>query len=379
MRKLRRAYQRNAAKRNTFKKQAIAAGTAAAITFATGLALNKALAVDHQLPVTQDADADLLANKEELAIGYHVLGLDQNRNDILDGVELAKRCAAIIDQLPWQEQALPGQTYKWCSIVWGVETCDVCGETVNMGPAGIVNPQLGLSVDCPLIAIHYMEHGSFSYAGNVHNDRLDVPTLLRALELRYPYDPNEHQLPLHTDDLDGDLLDDAEELSASYNLYDDDQDNDLTPDGIELAKQCAEVIDELPLVDPNDPPPDELYKVEHRLRGLETCDICSSTVNMGTIEIINPQLALTIEFPFLSAHYMSHGSFSYSGDIHIGRVNVPLLVRVLEMPRSCGHLGTIYLPPDLNEDCIVNFKDVAGVADKWLQCTDPNDPGCEQL
>ncbi|MHC4478508.1 MAG: hypothetical protein ACYTEL_22970 [Planctomycetota bacterium] len=379
MRKLKRASQRQARKRKRFRRRAVAAGTAVAITLAAGVSISKVLADDHQLPVSNDADADLIANAEELAIGYRLFKPDQNRNHSLDGVELAKRCAEIINQLPWDSEALPGETYKWCALQWGLETCDICGETVNMGPAGIVNPQLGLSVDCPLIAVHYMEHGSFGYAGDVHEGRLRVPALLRALELRYPCDPNEHQLPLYTDDLDGDLMDDAEELSAGYNLHDPDQDKDITPDGIELASQCAEVIDGLPLVDPNDPPPDELYKVEHRLRGLETCDICSLTVNMGTIEIINPQLALNIEFPFLSAHYFSHGSFSCSGDIHTTRVDVPLLVSVLEMPRSCGHLGTIYLPPDLNEDCIVNFKDVAGLADKWLKCTDPDDPNCDQL
>ncbi|MHC4617363.1 MAG: hypothetical protein ACYTEQ_06375 [Planctomycetota bacterium] len=384
MRRLRRAHQRyvkeQAKRSGKLKNRALAAGAAAAITLATGMSVSKAFAGSdkHQLPVSRDADADLLANKEELAIGYRVFKGDQNRNEIADGAELAERCGAVISGLPWREEALPGQTYKWCDWQFGTETCDICGATVNMGPAGITNPQLGLSVDCPLIAMHYMEHGSFSYAGDVHHGRLDLPALLRALEVRYPYDPNAHQLPLYTDDLDADLLADTEELAAGYDLYDADQDEDLTPDGIELAKQCTQVIDQLPVVGPHDPPPPEIYKVEHRERGLEICDICGAAVNMGTVEVINPQLALLrIEFPFLSLHYMSHGSFSYSGDVHGGRVDAGLLVKVLQMPVQCGHLGTIYLPGDLNEDCGVDFKDVGHMANTWLESTDPNGGGFE--
>jgi len=72
-------------------------------------------------------------------------------------------------------------------------------------------------------------------------------------------------------------------------------------------------------------------------------------------------------------HYISHGSFSYDGDIHgLGRADIALLVKILEMPVRCGDLGTLYLPGDLNEDCTSNFKDLTEVADKWLESTDPN-------
>jgi len=87
----------------------------------------------------------------------------------------------------------------------------------------------------------------------VHEGRLDVAALSRALEIRFPYDPNEHQLAVDGNDLDGDFLTDNEELAAGYNLYNSDQDEDLTADGIELARQCAEVISELPVPDPNGP------------------------------------------------------------------------------------------------------------------------------
>jgi len=380
MRRLRRAHQRGVRKRRKFKQRAIAAGTAAAITLGTGLSLNKALAGHtpdkHELPIGQDADADLLANKEEIAIGYRVFKPDQNRNEIPDGVELAKRCVAVIEQLPWENEVTdPNQTYRWLTATFGLETCDVCGATVNMGPAGIVNPRLGLQVDCPLIAIHYIEHGSFSCAGDVHNGRLNVAALLRALEIRYPYDPNEHHLPVDGNDLDGDLLTDSEELAAGYNLRDADQDNDITLDGIELARQCAEVIDALPIRDPNGAEIIySLYKESFLQRGLEFCEVCGEAVNMGYWQVVNPKIDLSIEVPVIVCHYMGHGSFSYSGDVHgKGRIDVPNLVKILEMPRRCGDLGTIYMPEDVNEDCRVDFADFAELAEKWLESTDPNE------
>ena len=78
MRKLKRAHQKYAReqtkRRKKFRQRAIAAGTVAAIALGTGVGINNALAAytpdPHELAVSKDADADLLANKEELAIGW---------------------------------------------------------------------------------------------------------------------------------------------------------------------------------------------------------------------------------------------------------------------------------------------------------------------
>lgn len=566
MRRLRRAHQRDAReqakRRKKFKQRAIAAGTAAVITLGAGVSLNKVLAQyipdKHELPVSKDADWDLLADKEEITIGYPLFNPDRNDNKVPDGVELAKRCFTDVNDLPWeQDRTDPNQTYKWWAPQYGVETCDICGATIVMGPGGVVNPRLGISVQFPfLMNLHYMQHGSFSYAvvhygsGPVQG-RLDVPALARALELPLPYEPNDHKLPVDEDedadllankeeiaigyrifkndqnrneindgtdlamccaaavaelpqwsgqgdppketykkehaldgnekchicgddihmggweiinpklgvhypepnnpldrtflpdlalhymshgsfdcyggihrgrvsialllhvlelrfpqywnrhllpldyfpglvgqlapdanDLDGDLLADSEELAAGYNLYDPDQDQDLTPDGIELANQCAVAVNELPAHDPygGDPPPKETYKINCFLRGLEQCGVCGAMRNMGWWQVINPKLGLSIEVPDIVCHYMEHGSFSYAGDVHgKGRINVPLLAKILEMPRRCGDLGTVYLPGDLNEDCSENFKDIAEFADKWLECTDPGRDECDKL
>jgi len=328
MRRLRRAHQRLQAKRHKkYKRRAIVVGTAAAITLGAAMSINKALADDHQLPVSQDADADLLANKEELAIGYRVFEPDQNRNEIPDGVELAKRCAADINDLPiydpYSGEPEPNQTYRIGWLLRGSEQCDICSGWVNMGGVEIINPKLALRYPdpndpldrgfLPFLALHYMEHGSFDCFGHFepnepgHVGRVDVPRLLRVLELRFPYDPNDHQLPLDyvvdpngrlapdANDLDGDLLADSEELAAGYNLYNPDQDQDLTPDGIELAKQCAAVIKELPYQYEADP--NQTYRFCHELDGLEQCDICGQWIHMGGCAIVNPKLGLTYPDP----------------------------------------------------------------------------------
>ncbi|MBA7679379.1 hypothetical protein ES703_87671 [subsurface metagenome] len=347
---------------------------------------------DHQLPVPKDPDADLLANKEEFAIGYKPFNDDQNKNEIPDGVELAERCAEVVSELPSYPLANPSphvnETYKIEHALDGMEQCDICGQEIHMGGWEIINPKLGLrypdhndpldGMFLPDLVLHYMQHGSFDCYGEYHQGRVDLQRLMRVLELRFPYDPNSHQLPLDANDLDSDLLTDSEELAAGYNLYDPDQDNDLTPDGIELGKQCGEVIDALPVHDPysGNPPPKQTYKVNFFQRGLERCGVCGAMRNMGYWQVINPKLDLSIEVPDIVCHYTEHGSFSYDGDVHgKGRIDVPLLVKILEMPRRCGDLGTVYLPSDSNEDCRVNFADFIELADKWLESTDPNRDG----
>lgn len=378
MRKLRRAYQRQIKKNSKLRNRAIAAGAAAAITLGTGVNLSKTIAAysqdKHELVVSQDADADLLSSNEELTIGYKPFISDQNQNEIPDGIELAKRCASIIEQLPWEDEVSnPNQTYKWSTPTFGLETCEICGQTVNMGPAGIVNPNLNLHVDCPLIAIHYMEHGSFSYLGDIHSGRIDIASLLRALEIRFPYEPNEHQLTLEGNDLDDDLLTDNEELAAGYNLYDADQNDNLIQDGPELAGQCLEVINELPLFDPNGPEIHALYKEDHLARGIEICDVCGKSVNMGHQKLVNLKAGFSIDIPYIVSHYMEHGSFSYSGDVHSkGRIDIALLVKILEMPKRCGDLGIIYAPADINHDCKVDSTDLMEFLDQWLEYSDPN-------
>jgi Ca2+-binding EF-hand superfamily protein len=386
MRRLKRAQRRYDKGQRKFRRKVITTGAAAAIAFGAGTNLNKAFAQykpdNHQLSVNQDADADLLSNREEYAIGYRSFTADQNRNQIPDGVELAQRCAAVVNELPsyipGTMMPIPNRTYKVQHAFFGIERCDVCGQEINMGGWEIINPVLNLGYPdpndpldrafLPDLALHYMEHGSFDCYGDTHQGRVDFTRLLRVLELRFPYEPNEHQLSIQGSDFDGDFLADSEELAAGYNLYDADQNETIIPDGIELAKQCAEIIEALPVLDPNGPEVNAVYKVDFLQRGLELCEVCSESVNMGYCQITNLKLGLSIEVPYIVSHYMRHGSFSYSGNVHgKGRINVPLLAKILEMPSRCGDLGTVYNPIDLNKDCKVDIEDFVEFVEKWLQ------------
>jgi len=58
--------------------------------------------------------------------------------------------------------------------------------------------------------------------------------------------------------------------------------------------------------------------------------------------------------------------------------NEILVLAVLPHASVCGALGTVYLSTDLNKDCYVNLADFALFASRWLWCTDPQDPNCDQ-
>ena len=391
MRKLKRAQRRHARAGWRLKRHVLTAGTAAALSLATHTVLADppvaAMADKHQVALDADADGDLLTDREEFALGYRPFQGDQNANGAADGAELAVRCAQIIAELPLEtEITSPHQVYKEERLLFGLEICDVCGQTVNMGSVRVVNPGLGLHVDLPVIASHYMEHGSFTHIGDVHRGRVEIARLIRALELRFPYEPNDHQLSLDyavasaeqiasdANDLDGDLLADNEELAAGLNLYDADQDGNLLPDGIQLAQRCADAIDRLPILDPDSSETKGVYKISYMMRGLEWCEICGQPVNMGYWKIINSNSGTSMDVPEIARHFMQHGSFSYLGDVHgADRTDVATLLEILELPSECGDLGSLYQPADLNKDCKVDIEDFAEFAERWMNSIEASD------
>ena len=383
MKRLRRAYQKSTGTNRPLTRRIVTVSTAAAVSLAGSAHLAKsAVSVGdkHRLLVAVDADRDSLSDQEEYAVGYQPFNADQNGNGVPDGIELAIRGATVISQLPSAADANdPSRTYKIESPLRGIELCDICGEPINMGTVRLVNPRLRLDVEFPIIAVHYLEHGSFSYAGELHQGRLNVPMLLRAMEVRFPYEPDRHQLSLDAtgqiardaNDLDGDLLADSEELTLGLNLYDADQNENLLPDGIELAQRFAEMIERLPTLESNSPTAKGVYKVSFMQKGLEWCDICGESVNMGYWKLVNSTLGLSLDVPVIICHYMQHGSFSFSGSVHgASRANVAKLKEILNFPAMCGDLGIPYQPADLNRDCRVDFEDLAEMASRWLSTTD---------
>ncbi len=53
----------------------------------------------------------------------------------------------------------------------------------------------------------------------------------------------------------------------------------------------------------------------------------------------------------------------------------PLDLSIIANP-PCEDVG-IYLETDFNQDCYINLEDFAILAQNWLKCTDPQNPGCE--
>lgn len=391
MRRLKRARERHIwAARRLARRIVTTSAIAGALhlTAYTGPARSAETGVSdpHRIAVAEDTDRDLLTDREELTLGYLPFRADQNGNEVADGAELATRCARALAQLPSLTQVTDsGQTFKQEMLVFGLQTCDVCGEAVNMGVIRVVNHALGLTVDIPVIASHYMEHGSFSYGGQINRGRVEVARLARASNVRFPCEPNEHHLPLarvieelgriapDANDLDGDLLADSEELAAGLNLYDADQDHNLVPDGIQLAHRCAEIIDRLPTVEPDEPQAAGVYKVSYMMRGLEWCEICGQSVNMGYWQIVNAATGGSIEIPEIARHFMEHGSFSSLGTLHGGsRIDVAALLETIGWPIECGDLGTAYPPGDLNQDCTVDAEDFVELVNWWLGATEPD-------
>lgn len=388
MRKLRRTRTRQIRTNWRLRYRAVTAGAAAVVSLASppGLGDPPASPADkHQLVAGADADRDLLTDREETALGYLPFRNDQNANASLDGAELAWRCARVIAALPlFAEATGSDQIYKEELLMFGLETCDVCGETVNMGAIRIVNPRLGLEIQIPVLATHFMEHGSFNYVGNINRGRAEIARLARVLGLRFLYVPDDHQMSSpnaveamdqiasDANDLDGDLLTDREELAAGLNLYDADQDDNLVPDGIQLAQHCAEAIDNLPVVDPTGEEARGIYKVSYMMRGLEWCEICGESVNMGYWQIVNTEVGTSREVSEIARHFMEHGSFDYLGNVHgRGRTEVAALLEILGMPGACGDLGVPYHPADLNQDCRIDIEDFTEFAERWLDAIEP--------
>jgi hypothetical protein len=135
----------------------------------------------HLITIPGDTDADHLTDGEEASIGYDAANPDENGNWITDGADLARQMSEVIRALP--VGPLPDQLYLIEYPQYGIEICAICGEDVNMGYVEIHNPMTGTSFQLPYIALHAMEHESFSYDGTYHQDgRIDLVALKEVLE-----------------------------------------------------------------------------------------------------------------------------------------------------------------------------------------------------
>lgn len=171
-----------------------------------------------------------------------------------------------------------------------------------------------------------------------------------------------HWLPA-ADDEDGDFLTHTEEILLGRNPWLPDGDGSLLPDGVDEALRLSERIAALP----SEPIPDGPYLTHHSGRGFESCLVCGQLINMGGVSITHPLRDLEIFLPYMSLHYLEHGSLAYDGSEHGGRVDLDMLIRIVSphdpphFPERWGWWGDRD-QDGLSDDCETVFL------------TDPGDP-----
>lgn len=301
----------------------------------------------HLLPVEDDVDGDHLSYGEEILRGLDAWSNDTNQDGAIDGVEEALMLHAMISALPETEQT--DQPYRINHWTRGLEYCEVCGAVENMGVVTIVNPMRSMSVDVPFICLHYLEHGSLSYAGTVHlSGRLDLAGIKRVLLADDETHLNDYYYYHHDDDFDHDGLGAREEAMIGTHPDSSDTDGDSVKDGPQFIEGLVEALAGLP----REVRPDEPYLLEHPAFGLEVCDSCGAIFNMGFVEITNPLEGISLEMPFIGLHYLAHGCCTYSGSEHAGRV-LPTVLRTVLTGTGTSHW--IPVEDDLDGD---GLKDV---------------------
>ena len=296
----------------------------------------------HQTPVVPDQDEDLLTDREELDLQTDPAQADENANRTPDGVDLALECAARIAKLPVKPDG--DRSYRLDFEVKGLEQCAVCGTNVNMGHLTVCHPRAQLYASVPYIALHQLEHGSFSHAGDVHGaGRLDPLLVRSALDETSP----SHFVPAR-EDADADGLSDAEEKRFGTDPAQADTDIDGVPDGFALARGLWESIGQLTR-DTGAP----VHAVDHLMRGLVDCPVCGIQVNMGYVELVNTREQIQVEVSYLALHFLRHGSLG-NGD-H-GRLNPRLIDLAL---RGDGMSHLVIVPGDTDRDGLLDTEEEA--------------------
>ena len=290
---------------------------AAAFLLASGASL---LADDHWLPISDDPDNDYLSYREEILLGTHYFDFGFSAAD-----SIAKSYKAIIDSLP--REISDTICYAVDVFANGFYNCPICGETANMGFVVIYNPLRNLEIDIPYMALHFMEHGSFSYIIEGDTSRVDIELLKEVLA---PFDI-QHLIVETANDNDNDGLNNPSEL-----YFETEPENPYThnlgiDDGQEITEAIIEHISDLPVYIGGGQPTDYIYIQYIPAYGFETCNICGKTVNMGYVKIKNPIQDTFIDFPIIGLHYMSHGRFAYSGSYNQNEIDPIELATVLDI------------------------------------------------
>ena len=276
----------------------------------------------HMLSVIGDTDGDGLTDAEEDSLYLNPNVQDTDNDGVPDGAQIAEQLIRLFPKL--KEQADSIHSNIFLNYMFGIENCQVCGSTHNMGFVDFHNPENGRSSQIHFNGLHAMAHGSFAYDGTTWpNQRVDVVELYRTMKT--------HMLFI-ADDSDNDGLTDSEEQNFGYNPNIADSDGDGICDGMELSLSMVGIIDSLP----TSPIPDGPYVTHHPTFGFWNCLLCGEPVNMGFIELFNPNIGSdSLHISYYAFHFLKKGSFAYEGRISggqwlEGRINPIQLAQYLE-------------------------------------------------
>ncbi len=305
--------------------------------------------------LSDDADGDYLTGSEELILGLDPVVTDQDSNSIPDGVDLALGLLSAVDALKTEPSG--SEPYVTHHPAFGLETCAVCGESVNMGVMEVRHPLENQAIQIPYIARHFLEHGSFSYSGSLHSGRVNPPLLQFILKT----DGRGHLIPEPPGtDSDKDGLRDWEEPAFETDAQRPDSDGDLLVDGIDTARELRQALEALPVVSRReDGPKDRPYVVSMPMDGLETCPHCGEVQTMGFWEVINPLTGESMTIPTMGIHYLGHGGFAWKGGRLLGgqgRVDPRQLQAVLT---GRPNLHLLAVKPDQDGDLLADPEETA--------------------
>lgn len=245
------------------------------------------------LLVDVDPDQDYLENRYE-----KILQLDGNKSDtdadgMMDGPDLALHLWGIYKTLPSQPRQ--EDPYVENHMMRGLETCNICNQTINMGYAVLINPLENLSMEVPYIFLHhFFDHGSFSYDGSLHGAGRINSALLSII-----LTSNGH----------------SHWLGAHY-----------TDQEVQESRSIATQIDSLP----RETLANRTFAIDFMMRGIEMCHSCGENINMGYLKIQNPTKNMSFDLPYIAFHFLHCGGKKYEGDIHVGEIDVALLKDVLK-------------------------------------------------
>ncbi|OYV03076.1 hypothetical protein CGW93_02590 [candidate division bacterium WOR-3 4484_18] len=142
------------------------------------------------VPTSDDIDNDGLNSASEEYFGTDVNNPYTHDIGVDDGYEFTER---IIERIATVEVVDYNDTptesiYMWYEPTDGLEICYICGEQVNMGMVEIINTEINDTVRFPIIGLHFMAHGRFTYHGTTNTGEIDPIHLSVVLDMQLSVD-----------------------------------------------------------------------------------------------------------------------------------------------------------------------------------------------